>query len=70
MNEEVAPATDYKTLLFSRRPGIHRLSDGISIKPLPCTTLARKTKDIAGANFKYGYSYEEAAALIRNFVPA
>lgn len=33
-------------------------------------TLAGNTKDTAGAHFKYGYSYEEAAALIRKFVPA
>lgn len=33
-------------------------------------TLAGKTKDNAGANFKYEYSYEEAAQLIRTFVPA
>lgn len=32
--------------------------------------LAGKTKDIAGANFKYEYSYEEAGELIRKFVPA
>jgi len=33
-------------------------------------TLAGRTKDNAGADFKYTYSYEEAAALIRQFVPA
>jgi serine/threonine-protein kinase HipA len=33
-------------------------------------TLAGKTKDNAGANFKYEYSYEEAGNLIRKFVPA
>ena len=33
-------------------------------------TLAGKTKATAGVNFKYEYSYEEAAALIRKFVPA
>jgi serine/threonine-protein kinase HipA len=33
-------------------------------------TLAGKTKDNAGANFKYGYSYEEAGLLIQEFVPA
>jgi serine/threonine-protein kinase HipA len=33
-------------------------------------TLAGKTKAIAGVNFKYEYSYEEAATLIRKFVPA
>ena len=29
-----------------------------------------KTKATAGVNFKYEYSYEEAGALIRKFVPA
>jgi serine/threonine-protein kinase HipA len=33
-------------------------------------TLSGRTKDNAGADFKYSYSYEEAAALIRQFVPA
>ncbi len=33
-------------------------------------TLAGKTKDNAGANFKYEYSYEEVGQLIREFVPA
>jgi serine/threonine-protein kinase HipA len=33
-------------------------------------TLAGKTKDNAGANFKYEYSYEEAGLLIRKYVPA
>jgi serine/threonine-protein kinase HipA len=33
-------------------------------------TLAGRSKDNAGADFKYAYSYEEAAALIRQFVPA
>lgn len=33
-------------------------------------TLAGRTKDNTGADFKYTYSYEEAAALIRQFVPA
>jgi serine/threonine-protein kinase HipA len=33
-------------------------------------TLAGKTKDNAGANFKYAYSYEEAGRLIQQFVPA
>jgi serine/threonine-protein kinase HipA len=33
-------------------------------------TLAGRTKDTAGADFKYTYSYEEGAALIRQFVPA
>lgn len=33
-------------------------------------TLAGKTKDNAGANFKYQYSYEEAGQLIQKFAPA
>ncbi len=33
-------------------------------------TLAGKTKDNAGANYKYEYSYEEAGQLIQKFVPA
>ncbi|MEQ8687293.1 MAG: HipA domain-containing protein [Imperialibacter sp.] len=33
-------------------------------------TLAGKTKDNAGANFKYTYSYEEIGALIRKYAPA
>jgi serine/threonine-protein kinase HipA len=32
--------------------------------------LAGKTKDNAGPNFKYTYSYEEIGMLIQNFVPA
>jgi len=33
-------------------------------------TLAGKTKDNAGANFKYEYSYEEAGLLIQRYVSA
>jgi serine/threonine-protein kinase HipA len=33
-------------------------------------SLAGKTKDNAGVNFKYGYSYEEIGLLIQKFVPA
>jgi len=33
-------------------------------------SLAGKTKDTAGPDFKYEYTFEEAAALIRKFVPA
>lgn len=33
-------------------------------------TLAGRTKDNAGINFKYAYSYEEAGELVRKFVPA
>ena len=33
-------------------------------------TLARKTKDNSGHNFKYQYSYEELGLLIQKYVPA
>jgi serine/threonine-protein kinase HipA len=33
-------------------------------------TLAGKTKENAGANFKYDYSYEELGMLLQKFVPA
>ena len=33
-------------------------------------SLAGKTKDNAGTNFKYDYSYEEIGMLIQSFVPA
>lgn len=33
-------------------------------------TLAGKTKQNAGANFKYEYSYEEAGLLLQRYVPA
>jgi len=33
-------------------------------------SLANKTKDTAGSDFKYSGSYEELAAIIRQFVPA
>lgn len=33
-------------------------------------TLAGKTKDNSGPNFKYDFSYEEAGLLIQRFVPA
>jgi len=33
-------------------------------------TLAGKTKDNAGANFKYEYSYEEVGHLMQRYVPA
>jgi serine/threonine-protein kinase HipA len=33
-------------------------------------TLAGKTKDNAGPDFKYDYSYEEVGALIKKYVPA
>lgn len=33
-------------------------------------TLARKTSENAGADFKYNYSYEELAELVKEYVPA
>jgi serine/threonine-protein kinase HipA len=33
-------------------------------------SLAGKTKDNAGADFKYAYSYEEAGLLLQKYVPA
>lgn len=33
-------------------------------------SLAGKTKDTAGSNFKYEFSYEELALLIRQYIPA
>lgn len=44
--------------------------DGHSWGKEDFATLAGKTKVTAGRNFKYEYSYEEAGALIRKFVPA
>lgn len=44
--------------------------DGLKWGKEDFATLAGRTKDNAGADFKYTYSYEEAAALIRQFVPA
>jgi len=45
-------------------------SDGLKLGKEDFATLAGKTKDNAGANFKYDYSYEELAQLIKLFVPA
>ena len=45
-------------------------SDGSKLGKEDFATLAGRTKDNAGADFKYTYSYEAAAALIRQFVPA
>ena len=44
--------------------------DGLKWGKEDFATLAGRTKDNTGADFKYTYSYEEAAALIRQFVPA
>ena len=54
----------YITKRFDARPG------GFKWGKEDFATLAGRTKDNAGADFKYTYSYEEAAALIRQFVPA
>lgn len=45
-------------------------NDGLKWGKEDFATLAGRTKDNAGPDFKYTYSYEEAAALIRQFVPA
>ena len=44
--------------------------DGGKLGKEDFATLAGKTKDNAGANFKYEYSYEEIGLLIQKFVPA
>jgi serine/threonine-protein kinase HipA len=44
--------------------------DGTKWSKEDFATLAGKTRDTGGANFKYEYSYEEAAALIVKYVPA
>lgn len=44
--------------------------DGTKLGKEDFATLAGKTAETAGPDFKYKYSYEEAAMLIRKFVPA
>ncbi len=44
--------------------------DGLKWGKEDFASLAGKTKENAGADFKYTYSYEAAAALIRQYVPA
>ena len=44
--------------------------DGSKLGSEDFATLSGKTKDSAGANFKYEFSYEEAGQLIQQFVPA
>lgn len=44
--------------------------DGNKLGVEDFASLAGKTKDNAGANFKYDYSYEELGLLIQRFVPA
>ena len=54
----------YLTRRFDVRP------DGSKWGVEDFATLAGKTRDNAGPDFKYGYSYEELAALIRQYVAA
>lgn len=44
-------------------------ADGDKLGMEDFATLAGKSKDTGGVNFKYDYSYEEAAALIVRYVP-
>ncbi len=44
--------------------------DGGKLGKEDFATLAGKTKDNAGDNFKYDYSYEEVGMLIQKYVPA
>lgn len=45
-------------------------SDGTKWGKEDFASLAGKTRENAGADFKYNYSYEEAGLLIQKFVPA
>ena len=54
----------YITKRFDTKP------DGLKWGKEDFATLAGRTKDNAGTDFKYTYSYEAAAALIREFAPA
>jgi serine/threonine-protein kinase HipA len=54
----------YITRRFDVKP------DGTKWAKEDFATLAGKSKDIAGADFKYNYSYEETGALITKFVSA
>ena len=45
-------------------------AEGIKLGIEDFATLAGKTKDNTGANFKYEYSYEEIGLLLQKFVPA
>ncbi|MDR2914564.1 MAG: HipA domain-containing protein [Tannerella sp.] len=44
--------------------------DGCKYRVEDFASLAGMTSDNAGANFKYNYSYEEVAALIKKYLPA
>lgn len=54
----------YLTRRFDIKP------DGSKIGKEDFATLAGKTPDIAGVNFKYDFSYEEAGLLMQKYVPA
>ncbi len=54
----------YITKRFDVKP------DGTKLGKEDFASLAGKTKDTAGSDFKYEYSYEEAAKLIKKYVPA
>jgi len=54
----------YITKRFDVKP------DGLKWGKEDFATLAGKTKDNTGANFKYEYSYEEMGLLLQKFVPA
>ena len=54
----------YITKRFDIRP------DGTKLGKEDFASLAGKTKDSTGANFKYEYSYEELGLLIQKFVSA
>ena len=44
--------------------------EGVKLGKEDFATLAGKTVDTEGVDFKYEYSYEEAGQLIKNFIPA
>jgi serine/threonine-protein kinase HipA len=44
--------------------------DGKKIGKEDFATLAGKTAETAGPNFKYEYSYEEMAELVQTYIPA
>jgi serine/threonine-protein kinase HipA len=46
------------------------VEDGTKIGKEDFATLAGKTAETAGSNFKYEYSYEEMAELVQTFIPA
>lgn len=54
----------YITRRFDVKP------DGTKLGKEDFATLAGKSSDNAGANFKYDYSYEEIGSLIKKFAPA